>query len=134
MPDTHWLQEILIGYAVSGIPAIEKVYVHKKIQFVEPNKGPIAGIESDVTIVTNDKKLVLIEVTTQTSLDNIMEDVDKKIKNMNERKIPYHSVGFITSANVIDGFLTYSKSQNVKIFSPSNLYNLTEFVKRELLD
>jgi len=62
MPQTNWLREIIIGYTLSTLPKVKKVFVHKKVHNAPRNASEGKGVESDVSLITEDNKLILIEL------------------------------------------------------------------------
>ncbi|MGH2639496.1 MAG: hypothetical protein ACRDF4_09485 [Rhabdochlamydiaceae bacterium] len=77
LPQTNWLQEMIVGHTVSQLPSTSRVYVHKMLHQVI-NGSPSKGVEVDVILVTNDERLFLIEVTNQTDADNILREFIRK--------------------------------------------------------
>lgn len=126
MPENHWLQEIIMAYAMSDLDSIKEIYIHKKIHAIAD--GQIQqGIESDITIITKDNRLILGEVTTQSSTDNILNDITRKAKNLENAKIPYDKMIYFTSHDQ-ENFITVD-TVKTRIFGLRHLYNIKDFVK-----
>ena len=133
LPETNWLQELIIGYTLCELKSVDKIFVHKKLHNVPYDGNESKGIESDVSIITKDGRLILIEVTTQTSFDNIMKDVTRKISNLEEREIPFDALAFITPYTLSkDEYLTVGK-KNAKIFMAKHIQNLPNLIDKELI-
>lgn len=126
MPDSNWLQEIIIANSISSLNFVKEVFVHKKIHAVVNGKIE-KGIESDITIITKDNKLILCEVTTQSDTNNIINEISKKAKNLEEAKIPYEKMIYFTS-NDLPTFITVDPSKT-RIFGIRHLYDIEGFVK-----
>lgn len=123
--DSSWLYEIIIGYAVSKLDRVKQVFVHKKIQVYE-NGLVCKGVEVDVTVITNDGKLYLIEVTKQGDTSHIMENISKKIANFEEAKIPFEKIMYVTADNK-DMYFDIPKK--ARIFQIKHLPVLLKFME-----
>ena len=124
--ETSWLYEVFIGYLISSFDFIKNVYVHKKIQPYE-NGEVKSGVEVDVIAITNDSKLILIEVTKQRDDSNIREHIETKIKILEEHCIPYDKIIYVTASKA-DQFYDI-KEKNTRIFGMSHIPNLKRFIK-----
>lgn len=132
LPDSNWLQEIIIGYALSGLKNVKRIYVHKKIHLSPLHQSEGEGVESDVSLITEDGKLIIIEVTRQNDLDNIIVIADRKIANLKKKNIPFNSICFVTSSVTSDHFI--AMKDNAKIFLAHHLKDLPNFVEKEFLE
>ncbi len=131
LPDAKWLHEAIIGYSLSTVDEIKKIYIHKKIHNIDERGLEGKGVESDISIVTKDKKLVLLEVTTERSLDHIYDNITRKQINLKEKGIPYYSLGYVTPYIArSDEFLT---AGDAKIFMAKHIKEIETFVKLNLL-
>gem|GEM_PF-2763929 len=130
LPSANWLQEVIMGYSLSSIKSVKRVFIHKKIHAVASgNEG--AGVESDVSLITEDGRLILIEVTKQSKMDNILRDLDAKLTNLNEKNIPFAALGYVTGS-LNDEFMTYG-GDRAKIFAAKHIYKICDFVENELI-
>ncbi len=122
--DSSWIYEVFIGFALAKLDFIEKIYVHKKIQMYE--NGEIRpGLEIDVIAVTTDKRLILAEVTKQGDSSNILEVINRKIKNLQAANIPYDKLMYFTSDRQ-EQF--YDVPGNGRVFCLSHLAEVEKFV------
>ena len=124
--ETNWLYEVFIGHLISNFDFIKNVYVHKKIQPYE-NGEVKSGVEVDVIAITNDSKLILIEVTKQRDDSNIREHIETKIKILEKHCIPYDKIIYVTASKA-DQFYDI-KEKHTRIFGMSHIPNLKHFVK-----
>ena len=131
LEDSSWIYEVFIGYAINSYDFIKKVYVHKKIQLYKDGMVQ-SGIEADIIAITNDDKLVIIEVTKQHDVNNIHDNVDRKIKCLNDFGIPYHKLIYITASD-LNNFFDVS-DHNVRVFALKHLTNLEDFVREFIVD
>lgn len=93
--EENLLQEVLIGFSVAGSKMVKKVYIHKKIHPVE--NGEIqAGRQIDVFTITNDDKIVAIEVTTKSDWNHIIQEEKEKEKILEQ--IPCDYLIYVTGA------------------------------------
>lgn len=123
--ETSWLYEVFIGYMVSSYDFFKKVYVHKKVQPYSDGKVK-SGIEIDVIAITTDDKLIVIEVTKQRDESNIRENIETKIKNLEEYEIPYDKLIYITASKAE---MYYDIShKNTRIFALDHISNLKGFI------
>lgn len=107
LPETNWLHEVIIGYTLAQLPMIKKVYVHKKVSAIIEGVTK-SGLQIDVIGITNDDKLVLIEVTSQSDLNNLMVECNNKIKNLKESQISYDLFIYVTSATQLERYIPLS--------------------------
>ena len=131
LEDSSWIYEVFIGYAISNYNFIKKVYVHKKIQTYEDGKIK-SGIEADVVVITNDDKLVIVEVTKQHDISNIHNNIERKIKSLNDFKIPYDKLIYVTASDQ-NNFFDFSNN-NTRVFSLKHLTNLEYFIRDFVVD
>ena len=132
LEDSSWLYEVFIGHAIASYDFIKKVYVHKKIQPYDKDGKVQKGMEADIIAITNDDKLVIIEVTKQQDKSNIHENIETKIKNLQEYGIPYHKLIYVTASNA-DNFYDIS-NHNTRIFALKHLTNLEGFIREFVMN
>lgn len=106
----------------------------KKIHSIPPNEDEKKGAECDVALITTDNRLILIEVTMQKDLDNITNILGQKVKNLEEKRIPYDALGFVTASHSSEKFLTYDSKKKIKIFFANHLQRIDKFVDKELIE
>ena len=132
LPQSNWLPETIIGYALSSLPEVEKVYVHKKIHTALKGQGQTPGVESDVTLITKDKKIILLEVSTTQELDQLHENAHRKINFLKQNQVIYDKFGFITADNTY-GEYTWLYEKNGVIFKAKHIRNIADFVRNTLI-
>ena len=72
-------------------------------------KGPLSGQQLDIFAITNDDKILLVEVTTSKDLNKVLEVVNKKKEKL--KNFPYNALVFITPSLVIED---YPRLNNVR--------------------
>lgn len=132
MPDTYWLPELVIGFKLSDLKEVSRVFIHKKVAAIVEGRGQLSGIESDVSLVTNDGRLVLVEITKQSDLENIFKVAQNKLKNAREKRIPFSSFGYITNSSSVEEFLPLGDGRN-RIFFAHHIARIADFVESELV-
>jgi CRISPR/Cas system-associated exonuclease Cas4 (RecB family) len=125
MFDSSWIYEVFIGYALAKIDYIKKVYIHKKIQPYE-NGLVKSGIEMDVILITEDDKLILVEVTKQGDSTNILQNITRKIKNLEEANVPYDFIIYFT-ADKLERYYDIVPGKG-RVFCLNHLAQIEKFV------
>jgi hypothetical protein len=128
LPQSNWLQEIIIGYTVAQLPQASKVYVHK-ILHQNVNGTVSQGVEADVVLVTNDKRMFIIEVTTQTDADNVLREFVKKRDRLNQIGIKYDGLAYVTACPTFQGYHTIDERS--RVFGAHHLADLNKFLATE---
>ena len=129
--DNSWAYEVFVGHAVANCDFIKKIYAHKKIQPYDKAGKVQSGVEVDIIAITNDDKLVIIEVTKQHDKNNILENMDTKIKVLSEYNIPYHKLIYVTASDA-DNYYVISKHN--AIFALKHLTNLKYFIEQFVVE
>ncbi|MEM2704523.1 MAG: hypothetical protein QXR45_15350 [Candidatus Bathyarchaeia archaeon] len=118
----NFIQEFIIGYCLSRSDVFEKIYIHKNIQYLKD--GPSENRQIDVFAKTNDGRVVLVEVTTQSDLNNIVKEVEKKIESL---KIIPHDLLIYQTGAVFDQYL--SLKDNCYIFTAKHVPKIEEHIE-----
>ena len=93
--DPSWLNEFLIGFAASKLDFVDLVIIHKKLHRIKDSVQK--GSQVDVALITKDRKLIILEVTRQHALDNLVSEAARKKKRLDELEIPYDLMFYVTS-------------------------------------
>ena len=125
MPESNWLYDIIIGNAIANMDFVKDVYIHKKIRTVIDGKDQ-KSIEADITIITNNNKLLLAEVTTQSDNSEITSEIANKCMNLKNSQVPYDKIMYFTSSTSED-FRDLGPFK-ARIFGLKHLYRLDDFV------
>jgi len=120
--------ELIVGFSLAQIENIRNIYVHKVIHSVIDGQVQ-KGHEVDVTCFTDDDKLILVEVTTSVDLNEIMEDIDKKTRNFEEKKISYNCLIYVTPAPILSEYL---RQKRVRILGAKHLSTLPDIIQHLL--
>ncbi len=96
LPESTWLQEIIIGCALSSLDWVDRVYVHKKLHPYS-NGSTGHGLETDVILVTSDQRMFLVEVTTQKDTGNVTREFYSKTSKLEKAGIDYDAFVYVTA-------------------------------------
>lgn len=99
----NWLPEILVGYVASQASGVRRVFIHKKIQAYDGGNVK-KGVEADVSVISDDGRLCIIEVTTQYDDTHINDNIMRKKKNFKELGIPFERIVYVTAAGREEAF------------------------------
>ena len=128
LPETTWLQEVVLGYSVAKLDHVKRVFVHKNFQ--EFFGGTLSkAVESDVVVITDDGRVILLEVTTQSDADNIHQNLRKKQRYADELGLHYDGYVYVTASASFDKFLRLD--DKTRIFGARHLANINEFLRKE---
>ena len=97
-----------MGFSLAGVAHIKTIYIHKKVQPV------IAGIEKpgrqiDVLALTDEGKVIVVEVTTQNDLNHIMNEIRQKEKLA--ELFSYDWLVYVTAAP-IDRYIPFKEKKS----------------------
>jgi hypothetical protein len=132
LPSSNWLPEVIVGYTLSSIMQVDKIYVHKKIHSSRKNEGLTSGVECDIAILTKDKKVILIEVSTTQETAQLHEIAHKKVEFFRKNKIGFDKFGFIT-ADYNYGDYTWMNDKKGVIFKAKHLHDINKFIEETLI-
>ena len=132
LPSSNWLPEVIVGYTLSSIVQVDKVYVHKKIHSSRKNESLTPGVECDIAILTKEKKVILIEVSTTQETAQLHEIAHRKVEFFKENKIEFDKFGFIT-ADYNYGDYTWMKDKKGVIFKAKHLHDINKFIEETLI-
>lgn len=132
LPGSNWLPEVIVGYTLSSIEQIDKIYVHKKIHTHRKNENLTAGVESDIAILTKEKKVILIEVSTTQETAQLQEIAHKKVEFFNKNGIEFDKFGFITADSTYGDYTWMSDKKGV-IFKAKHIYDINKYVEETLI-
>lgn len=132
MPNTNWLPEVVIGYALSSLDEVEKVFVHKIIHYSEKGKNLGKGAECDVTLITKDKRLFLVEVSTSQQTAKIQETAHRKVENFKNKGIRFDGFAFVSSDPIIGDFYTLSDKISY-VFKASHIRSIETYIRENLI-
>jgi hypothetical protein len=99
--------EFVVGHAIEETGIFKSVYIHKKIHSVE-NGSPKQGVEIDVLGITNDGRVIIIEVTTKTDLNNIMNELNQKEETF--KILDYDTLIYVTACPDLKRYISQGKS------------------------
>lgn len=133
LPETNWIQEAIVGFKLTDVTNVERVFIHKKIQFLPPTGGPGSSVESDISLITSDGRLIVIEVTSQSDLANLMKEFNKKTRNLEQANIPFSSLGYVTASTSSEQFLPLSDGRD-RLFFIRHIARISDFVSDELVN
>jgi hypothetical protein len=127
--ERNLIQELIIGYCLSRLDLFEKIYIHKKVQYLKDGKT-LESRQIDVFAKTNDGRIVLVEVTTQSDMNNIVKDFTRKIERLKESQIPYDLLIYQTGATQSDQYLPLS--DKCYIFTANHIPKIEEQIEHLL--
>jgi len=127
---TNRLQEAIIGMTLANIDKFSKVYVGKKIQAIL-NGEYRKSLEADVIAITQDKRLLIAEVTTSSSLDHVVKKATSKAKTFREYNIEYDAYVYISPA-IVDSFFRLEKEGDY-IFTVKHIPKLNYYIEQHVL-
>ena len=128
--DFSWLNEFIIGFKLSELDFVDSVMIHKKIHRVE--ERVLKGVEIDIALVTRDKHLIIVEVTRQHSIDNILDEITKKKNILDNAKIPYDLIFYVT-AHTYDYPIPLEKGK-VLVLGIKHIHELDKIIKHHKKD
>ena len=132
LPSSNWLPEIIVGYTLSSIAQIDKLYVHKKIHSSRKNENMTSGVECDIAIITKEKKTILIEVSTTQEIAQLHETAHRKVEFFKKNRIEFDKFGFIT-ADYNYGDYTWMKDKKGVIFKAKHLHDINKYIEETLI-
>lgn len=132
LPSSNWLPEVIVGYTLSSIMQVDKIYVHKKIHSSRKNEGMTQGVECDIAILTKEKKVILIEVSTTQETAQLHDIAHRKVEFFKKNKIEFDRFGFIT-ADSNYGDYTWMKDKKGVIFKAKHLHDINKFIEETLI-
>ena len=132
LPNSNWLPEVILGYTLSSIVQVDKLYVHKKIHSSRKNENMTSGVECDITILTKEKKVILIEVSTTQETAQLHEIAHRKVEFFNRNKVKFDKFGFIT-ADYNYGDYTWMKDKKGVIFKAKHLHDINKYIEDTLI-
>ena len=124
-----WFNEVLVGFVATKLNFIDSVFVHKKVHLIKNGKVQ-KGAEVDVTLITENGSLILIEVTRQHNLDNIMNEITRKIERFNNLNIPYSLLFYVTGHEHEHIIPLYGGK--VSVLGIKHIYKLEDFLRHSL--
>ena len=127
---TNRLQEAIIGMTLANIDKFSKVYVGKKIQAILHGEYR-KSLEADVIAISQDKRLLIAEVTTSSSLDHVVKKATSKAKTFHNYNIEYDAYVYISPA-IVDSFIRLEKGSNY-IFTAKHIPKLNYYIEQYVL-
>jgi len=118
------IQEFMTGFLLADSEIMKKVYVHKKISKVEDSKR-YPGVEVDIFAVTEDDKIVLVEVTKTDDLDDVGKNMS--IKERNFKVLDYDYLFYVTGVS-LEKYFRYGDT-NAYILGTKHLPKLSEHIE-----
>ncbi len=122
----HKLQEAIVALALSKFDQIREIYVSKKISAVIDGNVQ-KGLEIDITAMTEDNRLIIVEVSTTPREDNAVRNVSRKLDRMLEHKIPFDKFIYI-SPTPFDRILHLG--DKAYVLSAKHLAQLENYVRK----
>lgn len=113
-----YFHEVVIGMVLASLDNISKVYVHKKIN----------GYEVDVLGITEDGKVVAVEVST-VKISHFFDRAPNKVNRLRD-VLPDKSKIFFVTGLSIDEYLTIGKK--AVVFTFKHLAKLEEFLREHI--
>jgi hypothetical protein len=121
------VQELIIGHCIAKIPQIKKVYLHKKVG-VLTEQGPEESKQIDILALTNDDKVIVVEVTTLSDWTNIITRERTKEKIFED--FPYDYLFYVTGG--MDGrYIPYDDIRTY-VLNVSHIPNIDEIISKFL--
>jgi len=85
---TGFLQEFLLASILSLNPIISKIYVSSNLHLYH-TQGATKGLEIDNLIITKNNEIIVLEVSTQSEMENIVSTIISKYNNLIEWEKEY---------------------------------------------
>lgn len=117
------LQEMIIAYILLKRKWVKKIWLHKSLN--QKINGKFSkSIPSDLIVQTEDDEILLIDVTTQADLSNIVRDLNKKWERLSKSGLEFDGFMCVSSATPLPKYINpvgqawlFGTSHIDKIFS-----------------